>query len=171
MSRELIKKAKAGDPAALNELIDRHKDLAYSVALKYLGNKQDAEDIAQNSFLIVLKSIGNFRSEAKFSTWLYKIVYHECLRVLRQQKRTTYLPEFLEIPAEETEEEINPSAEVQRLMSSLKPLEFTIVSLFYLKEKSIKEIAAITSQSKTNIKVVLHRARKKMKEEALTQNA
>ncbi len=163
MPKELVKKARDGDIIALNTLIDNHKELAFSIALKYLKNRDDAEDVVQNSFIIVLKAIKNFRNEAKFSTWLYKIVYHECLRELKSRNETVgYLPQFLRIESQETPNEETIIIEV--LLKTLKPVEYSVITLFYLKEKSIEEIAKITSLSKANIKVLLHRARLKMRQ-------
>jgi len=163
MSRELIRKAREGNSKALNELINNHKELAFSIAFKHLKNKEDAEDVVQNSFIIVLKSIKTFRSEAKFSTWLYSIIYHECLRELKKRNQTIeYIPQFYEIE----KEDIIPNEDnnIINLTSILKSNEYTVITLFYLKEKSIKEITKITSLSKANVKVILHRARKKMKQ-------
>ncbi len=162
MSKELVKKAQKGNKVALNELINRHRQLAFTIAFKYLKNREDAEDIVQNSFIIVLKHIGKFRNEAKFSTWLYRIVYHECLKELKNKNnRSAYVPQFYTI--QEQEEEDN-SFEFNNIISVLNSNEYLVISLFYLKEKSIKEIMKITSLSNANIKTILHRARKKMKE-------
>lgn len=163
MSRELISKAKEGNPKALNELINNHKELAFSIAFKHLKNREDAEDVVQNSFIIILKSIKKFRNESKFSTWLYSIVYHECLKELKKRNQTIeYIPQFYEIEKENINS--NENINIKNLTSSLKPNEYTVITLFYLKEKSIKEITKITSLSKSNVKTILHRARKKMKE-------
>ncbi len=166
MSKELISKAKLGDADALNTLINTHRDLAYSIALKLLKNKDDAEDVTQNSFIIVLNNIKRFKNESKFSTWLYKIVYHECLGVLKDKNKTrsSISIDTYEQP-DDNEEAI--STDLDKLLASLKPKEYTIITLFYLKEKSIKEICKITALSKANIKVILHRARHKMKAIAL----
>jgi len=162
MSRELIRKARDGNLQALNELINNHKELAFSIALKHLKNKEDAEDVVQNSFIIVLKSIKNFRNEAKFSTWLYSIIYHECLKELKKRYQTIeYIPQFYEVEREETLQ--GETISVENLIKSLKPNEYTVVTLHYLKEKSIREVAKITSLSTANVKTILHRARKKMK--------
>lgn len=163
MSKELVIKAKNGDIQALNKLIDNHKELAFSIALKHLKNEDDAKDVVQNSFIIVLKSIKKFRNEAKFSTWLYRIIYHECLKELKLRNQTVeYIPQFLEIENEETytEEKIN----IENLLNILKPNEYTVITLFYLEEKSIEDITKIISLSKANIKVLLHRARFKIKQ-------
>lgn len=163
MSNELVNKAREGNLKALNELINNHKELALSIAFKHLKNKEDAEDVVQNSFIIVLNSIKKFRNEAKFSTWLYSIIYHECLRELKKRNQTTeYVPQFFEL--ENEDDDIIENISIENLTNSLKPTEYTIISLFYLKEKSINEITKITSLSKSNIKTILHRARKKMKE-------
>lgn len=163
MSKELIRKARDGNIQALNELINNHKDLAYSIALKYLKNKEDAEDVVQNSFIIILKSIKNFRNEAKFSTWLYTIVYHECLKELKNRNQTMeYIPQFVEYENEETY--VEEKSDINNFLKILTSNEYTTITLFYLKEKSIDEIAKITSLSKVNIKVLLHRARLKLKQ-------
>ena len=158
----LIKQAKNGDINALNTLINNHRDLAFSIALNIIKNKEDAEDIVQNSFLIVLKSLQSFRNESKFSTWLFKIVYRESLRAINQRQKPI---EFStpEIESEESviknEKEIN----ITKLLSNLNEREYVVISLFYLKEKTINDIVKITSFSKTNIKVLLHRGRQKLK--------
>lgn len=163
MSKELIRKAREGNIQALNELINNHKNLAYSIALKYLKNKEDAEDVVQNSFIIILKSIKNFRNEAKFSTWLYTIVYHECLKELKNRNQTMeYIPQFVEYENEETY--VEEKDDINNFLKILTSNEYTTITLFYLKEKSIDEIAKITSLSKVNIKVLLHRARLKLKQ-------
>ena len=163
MSKELVTKAKNGDTKALNKLINNHKELAFSIALKHLKNEDDAKDIVQNSFIIVLKSIKKFRNEAKFSTWLYRIIYHECLKELRHRNLTVeYIPQFIQPEYEEID--IEEKVNIKNLLRVLKPNEYTVITLFYLEEKSISDITQITSLSKANIKVLLYRARNKMKQ-------
>jgi len=163
MPKELIKKARDGNIQALNELINNHKDLAFSIALKYLKNKEDAEDVVQNSFIIVLKSIKNFRNESKFSTWLYTIIFHECMKELKGRNQTLeYISQF--VGNENEEVNIEDENDISSFLKILKPNEYTAITLFYLKEKSIEEVAKITSLSKVNIKVLLHRARVKLKQ-------
>ncbi len=164
MSKELVTKAKNGDVQALNKLIDNHKDLAFSIALKHLKNKEDAEDVVQNSFIIVLKSLKNFRNESKFSTWFYKIVYHECLKELKLRK--SELDNIVQSTKYDSDEDgiLDKKINFKEISKILKPNEYTVISLFYLQEKKISEIEKITSLSQSNIKVLLHRARNKMKE-------
>ena len=163
MSKELVKKAKDGNTEALNMLINNHKELAFSIAFKHLKDRADAEDVVQDSFVIVLKAIKNFRNEAKFSTWLYRIVYHECLKKLRNKNQPIeYLPQFIEAEDEDVSYEQNVN--IDDLLKALRPLEYSVITLFYLEEKSIADIMKITSLGKANVKVILHRARAKMKQ-------
>lgn len=163
MSKELIRKAQKGDKYSLNQLINNHKDLAFSIAFKYLKNKEDSEDIVQDSFVIVLNSIKSFRNESKFSTWLYTIIYRECLKhIKRSDQSEDYVPEYISLDQEDENKDVNKT--IGKLMEVLSKNEFLVVTLFYLEEKKIKDISKITNFSKANIKVLLHRARLKMKE-------
>ena len=79
MEPQIIKKAISGDSEALTKLIDKYKDIAYNLALSIVKNGDDAKDITQDSFLKVLENINRFRSDSKFSTWLYRIVYNQSI--------------------------------------------------------------------------------------------
>ncbi|MEO2070306.1 MAG: sigma-70 family RNA polymerase sigma factor [Zunongwangia sp.] len=163
MSKELIRKAQKGDKHALNALINKHKDLAFSIAFKYLKNIQDSEDTVQDCFVIVLNSIKSFRNESKFSTWLYTIIYRECLKhIKRSNQSVDYVPQYVSLEQEDENNDVNRT--IGKLMEVLSKSEFLVVTLFYLEEKKIKDISKITNFSKANIKVILHRARLKMKE-------
>jgi len=167
---QLIQQAKQGDNKALNTLINNHRDFAYSIALNVLKNKADAEDIVQNSFVIVLKSLRNFKNESRFSTWLYKIVYRESLRAVKQKKkRIDYSSNSMQ-PEMVLEESNNEDINIKTLLNALSEKEYLVISLFYLKEKSINDIIKITALSKANIKVLLHRGRQKMKQSLINKS-
>jgi RNA polymerase sigma factor (sigma-70 family) len=159
---EILAKAKQGDEIALNSLLDMHKDLAFSVALKYSGDRGDAADIVQEAFIQVFLHIGGFKSEAKFSTWLFRIVYHEALRHRQMKKQHGELDEAAHIADAEEATEPLKLMEVKQAMGRLTEMEYTMINLFYLGDQSIREIEVITRQSKANVKVILHRARKKL---------
>lgn len=169
MESQMIQRAKAGDTEALTYLVDQHKELAFNIALRMTKSSEDAKDIVQESFLKVLKNIDRFKEEAKFSTWLFRIVYNESLMLLRKQKNSST---FLDIRTVESvyvegqEEDINAKefnyTKLHIAIDQLNHNERTVIDLFYLGEMSIKDIRRITQMSASNIKVILHRARLKM---------
>lgn len=163
MESQVIKRAISGDSEALTILVNKYKDIAYNLALSIVKNKEDAKDITQESFLSVLENINMFRNTSKFSTWLYRIVYNQSIGFVKKANRTTMVD--YSVLLETSEKNNNQEDKIQDLNKAINLLEDTdrnIIMLFYLAEKSIKEISQITGFSIANIKVILHRARKKL---------
>jgi RNA polymerase sigma-70 factor (ECF subfamily) len=165
MLSEELQKARNGDTGALNNLLEKHKDLAFSIAKKYVKNETAAEDIVQEAFIKVFLNIHNFKNEATFSTWLYKIVYHEALKQLNKTKKLVTIRQ--EVASENNYSEMKVFDHerydiFKTAMQCLSVNEYLVINLFYLAEKDIREIVKITNQSNANIKVLLYRARKKM---------
>ena len=76
--RQLVRRLRERDEAAFRELVAEHRDRIYNLTLRMLGNKAEAEDVAQEVFITVFKTIESFREEAKFSTWLYRVAVNHC---------------------------------------------------------------------------------------------
>jgi RNA polymerase sigma-70 factor (ECF subfamily) len=76
---DLVARARQGDPAAFGELIDRHRAAVYRAALAALGSPADAEDAAQDAFLLAYRRLGSFRGDASFKTWLLTITWHQAV--------------------------------------------------------------------------------------------
>jgi RNA polymerase sigma factor (sigma-70 family) len=140
-----ILKAKNGDASALNHLLDTYKHLAYSVAFKYVQHKDDAEDVVQEAFIKVFLNIRKFKNESKFSTWLFKIVYHETLKYIKEKKMYEDLDEVASVTTEIEESEDIRIDNVRQAMAALTKKEYVMINLFYVAEKNIKEIAIITN--------------------------
>lgn len=164
----LVREAKKGDRHAMALLIDNHKHFAFNLALKIVKNEDVAKDVVQQSFLSVLENLSKFRDEAKFSTWLYRIVHNESLKHLRFQSRTSDYNQISE-PAycNDTSENDESYTQLYRSIELLREQEKSVIMLFYLAEKPIKEIEKITGLSKSNIKVLLHRGRLKLQKTLL----
>lgn len=167
METDIIRKAANGDARALTVLVNRHKELAYNVAYRIIQNAEDAKDVTQNSFIKALENLSNFRQESKFSTWLYRIVYNEAMMLMRKRKKNLEYSDasFIDI-RQEAEVQTDKAAmqlTLNKAIEELEPRERTVIDLFYLGEKSIKEIHRITGMSTSNVKVVLHRTREKLK--------
>jgi RNA polymerase sigma-70 factor (ECF subfamily) len=86
---ELVRRAKAGDADAFGTLVERNESKIYGLCLKMLGNQEDAEDCLQEVFIKAYKALPDFRQEARFSTWLYRIAYNESLMRIRKKKLDT----------------------------------------------------------------------------------
>ena len=169
MESVLIKNAIAGDSEALSLLINKYKNIAYNLAISIIKDKESAKDITQDSFLKVLENISRFNNESKFSTWLYRIVYNESLQYIKKNQKASIIDsEFAKI--ENYPEEIFTSEDryldlnLYQAIEKLDENERNIILLFYLADKSLREINAITGLSIPNIKVILHRSRKKLYE-------
>ena len=170
MEREAdyIEQIIAGDASRFAWFVDTYKDMAFSIAVRILGNDQDAEEVVQDSFLQAYRSIRSFKGNSKFSTWLYRIVVNSSLN-RAQKKRGVY--EDIELVAEQI-----PAVEssyqglarqdqtryISQAMEKLRPEDRLILTLYYLEEQSLGEIAEITGEPKENIKMRLHRARNRM---------
>jgi RNA polymerase sigma-70 factor, ECF subfamily len=88
---DLIVRAAGGDPAAFQALVERHRAMVYRIAFQFAGNHHDAEDIAQDVFLKVFRSLDTFRHDAQLSSWLYRIVMNACIDHRRRQVPATGL--------------------------------------------------------------------------------
>jgi RNA polymerase sigma factor (sigma-70 family) len=166
-----IDKVLQGDSNAFAYLIDKYKNMTYTLAIKIVKNHEDAEEVAQDSFLKAYQKLATFKGDAKFSTWLYTIVYRNAITMIRKKKLETsdiddYViknyadgQEFPQLEAISTEEQ---HKYVRLAINDLPEKDAFLVTLFYLNENSIEEIEKITNLTQSNIKVKLFRARKKL---------
>ena len=94
----LLRQAGLGQPQALAQLVRHYQALAYTVALRVVGNPQDAEEVVQDAFLKAFAALAQFQRAAKFSTWLYRIVYNTALTKKRSRPLLSDLPPTQERP-------------------------------------------------------------------------
>jgi RNA polymerase sigma-70 factor (ECF subfamily) len=165
--KELIKSVQSGNVRAFSELVDSHKNMVYSLVLKMVKSSEDAEEVAQDSFVKAFKAIKQFKGESKFSTWLYKIAYFTAINHLRKNKMLTSEVDMSTFQSDDKNavDDLNETDQkecIQKAMTYLKPIEQTIITMFYLDEFSTKEIVEITGLTNSNIKVSLLRIRKKL---------
>lgn len=166
-----IEQVLAGKINAFSYIVDRHKDKAYNLAFRICGNHEEAEEIAQDSFLKTYRSLKGFKMKSSFATWLYRIVYNTAISHVRIKKKGVLSLE--EFPADATdflgsntsEEEADKEYRSTLLNFALQKIteeERGLISLYYLEEMSTEEISDITGISKSNIKVKLFRTRQKL---------
>jgi RNA polymerase sigma-70 factor, ECF subfamily len=169
-----IERVLTGDVSAYASLVAKHKNLVFSIVLKILNNREDAEEIASDVFLKVYHSLKTFERKSKFSTWLYRIAYNTAISKTRKKKL-----EF--VPMEESVVTNYSTDEIQQNMHSMEENErqvllekalknlpeddHLLITLFYRSDNSIEDISYITGLSSSNVKVKLHRIRKRLYDE------
>src|SRR3954471_3810347 len=89
---ELIARAAAGDPAAFQVLVEQHRTMVYRVAYQFAGNHHDAEDIAQDVFIKIYRSLPRFRQDAQFTSWIYRIAMNACIDHRRRPSPASIVP-------------------------------------------------------------------------------
>ena len=166
-----IKKVLEGDRNEFAYLVDKYKTMVYSLALRLMKDREEAEEIAQDAFVKAYQSLANFKGKAKFSSWLYRIVYNTAISKLRQQTvgrvslDESSISETLYADSKQNYDTLSADERkryLEKAMDSLDADEKMFVILYYYEERDLDEIAAISGLTKTNTKVKLFRARKKM---------
>ncbi len=161
----------SGNPNAFAALVDRYKDLVFTLALKMVINKEEAEEIAQDTFIKAYQSLHKFKGESKFSTWLYKITYNTCLDRLKKNKKgktIAYIEDFSEHQTRtienvlDTIDENDRNKAIQECLSELPSEDAFLLTLYYFDGQSVEEIAKVIDLSTDNVKVKLFRIRKKL---------
>ncbi len=156
---------------AFSVLVERHKNLVYTIAYRMIKNKEQAEEVAQDSFIKAFKSLSNYRGDAKFSTWLYTIVYRKSLDAIKSAKRMVTSELIEEISEGEIEmvgdalSYLQAKERKEIISDSIMKLpkdEAAIITLYYFEEKSVKEIVEIIGLTADNVKIKLYRSRKKL---------
>ncbi|MGM9758653.1 MAG: RNA polymerase sigma factor [Parabacteroides sp.] len=158
----------AGDMQSFSCLVARYERMAFTLALRVLGNREDAEEAAQDAFLRAYRALPDFRFDCKFSTWFYRIVYRTALTALQGRQETITYEEELSPDLSVSEADAAASllerkerhAIVSQVLKTLPPDDSLLLTLYYLEECSVEEIRQITDWSTTNIKTKLFRARK-----------
>lgn len=172
--QEYIHRVRNGDHAAYAVLVDAYKVLAYSIALKILGDEAEAQDAAQEGFIKAYQQLHQFEGKSRFSTWLYTIVYRTAI-AKKKESRTKMVPLTDQLRENFAGDHTVPqlvqlqSDDIQRSMrmaiDRLPESEGLLVMLYYINENSIREIQQITGLTGANIKIKLFRARKKLDRE------
>ena len=165
----LIDRILAGNQHLYAELVNRYKSYAFTIALRILDNRPEAEEAAQDSFIKAFHHLKNFKRDSKFSTWLYRIVFNTSVSYKRKRKVSFQSVENTVIEynqeAEGMLERDDKKKYLDQAIQKLNEADKLAITLFYLKEFSLEEIAEITSMQANTIKVRIHRARQRLADE------
>ena len=161
----LVRKAQAGDRASFERLVVRHQNLAHGYAFTLLGDFQRAEDAAQESFIAAYKGLSGLRDPDAFPAWLRGIVFRTCGRVWRA--RRTFVP-FEDVPeiassTAPTDERLADDDALEKIMVDLSPQLREVITLFYLQDRSQRDVAAFLGLPESTVVTRLHKARKILK--------
>lgn len=164
-----IKKVLKGDTEAFRYFVSQYKNMAFSISMSIVKNEFTATEVVQESFVKAFQNLKSFKGKSKFSTWFYRIVINESIKVIRK-KGEQYIDLDNSPNLHPTNEpsvlhqlkEDQRSFYINEALPKLAPGESLVLRLFYLNENHIDEICEMTGWSESKVKVTLHRARKNM---------
>ncbi|HKK76237.1 MAG TPA: sigma-70 family RNA polymerase sigma factor [Saprospiraceae bacterium] len=175
----LIQQVLKGNQAAFRSLMERYQSYVFTIAYKVLKNRESAEEVAQDVFIKVYRMLGSYQQKSKFSTWLYTIAYRTALDEARKKKRYSLSIEaddqHLQIADEDGKspafdlQQADLNKQLEAAIQHLKPIDATLITLYYLNEKNVQEIQVITGLTKSNIKTKLFRLREQLREQLKQQ--
>ncbi|MBC6492151.1 RNA polymerase sigma factor [Flavihumibacter stibioxidans] len=171
---DIIHQVRQGDQQAFSQLVSKYQNYVFTIVLRYLSSREDAEEVAQDVFVKAYRSLGDFRGESKFSTWLYTITTTSCITFLRRKKLEVHSLDNEKVLAHAENidggmranqvEQKSRIAMVNQAIAMLSADDAQVITLFYKGEQSLDEIAHILGQETNTVKVRLHRARQRLKE-------
>lgn len=168
---ETIKHILDGETEYFSLFLDRYSRPVYSLIVQIVGCPEDAEELVQDTFLKAFRHLNGYKGECRFSTWLYRIAYTVAISATRKRKHEfLYIEEntIANVPDEKADEILFPTDDQEktgRLIQAIDRLnseEKALIALFYYEGKSLEEVAVILKLTSGNVKVKLHRVRKKI---------
>jgi RNA polymerase sigma factor (sigma-70 family) len=171
---ELIQLVLAGNQSVYAQLVDRYKSFVFTIVLRYVKSREDAEEVAQDIFIKAYRSLADFKGASKFSTWLYTVTTTTCLSFLRKKKLDVHSLDNEKVfavadnidggmSANQVEQKSKVTM-VNEAIKLLSPDDAQVITLFYKGEQTLEEIAEIMGKEPNAVKVQLHRARTRLKE-------
>ena len=171
---ELIQRTLIGDQQAYALLVKTYQRYVFTLALRFTKSREDAEEVAQDSFIKVYKALSSFKQESRFSTWLYTIVYTTAMTSLRKRDTNTVALDdednFIQIENSTSVADVNSAENRSRsfylneAISQLPADDATVLTLFYHAEQSLEEIALIMDIETNGVKIKLFRARRRLQQ-------
>lgn len=166
-----INRILAGNTSDFSIIVDKYKNMVYTITYRISGNHEDAEELAQDVFVKAYKSLKDFKGKSKFSTWLYSIAYNTSISKIRK-KQLDYISYddqeniYMEIKDKGYDEQYDfdkvPVNLLKKILDELDPTDKTLLTLYYQDDKTIKELSEITGLTLSNVKVRLFRNRKRI---------
>ncbi len=167
----IINQIIGGDTQAFSVLVDVYKDLVFTLAIRMLKNREEAEEVSQDTFIKIYKALPKFKGESKLSTWIYKVAYNTCLDQIKKNNRRydeVAIDSFSENQIKTLDnaldalEEKEQQKTIQECLQQLASKDSFLLTLFYFEELSLEEISKVVNMEANTVKVNIHRARKRL---------
>ncbi|KUP04478.1 RNA polymerase sigma factor SigW [Bacillus coahuilensis m2-6] len=178
-----IKQVLKGDQNAFGEIVELYKDKVFQICYRMVGNRHEAEDLAQEAFVRAYVNIHTFQQTRKFSTWLFRIATNLCIDRIRKKKPDYYLDAEVagtegltlysqvaaegKLPEEEVET-LEMEEQLQREISKLPDKYRSVIILKYIEELSLQEISDILDLPLGTVKTRVHRGREALRKQLKT---
>lgn len=168
---QYIQRILEGDTEYFSVFLDRYSRPLYALIVQMVGCAEDAEELVQDVFLKAFRSLHTYKGDCRFSTWLYRIAYNTAVSATRKRKHEfLYIEEstIYNVPDEVADSVFGIAEDEERIILLTQAIdrltveEKALITLFYYEEKSIEETGEILNLSQANVKVRLHRTRKKL---------
>lgn len=172
---DIIRMVCQGNQQAYAQLVERYQSYVFTLVLRLVPTREEAEEVAQDVFVKAYRSLADFRGDSKFSTWLYQIARYTALSFLRKKRDPAVLveEEKMILIADKSDRQQQPAsmleakqeqATMQRAIGMLPETDAQIITLFYQHEQSLEEIGHVLGMTANNVKVRLFRSRSKLKQ-------
>jgi RNA polymerase sigma-70 factor (ECF subfamily) len=169
----IIRNVLEGDTEAFGILVDRYGNMVFQVVFRISGNREEAEDLSQEVFIRAFRQLGQFRGDAAFSSWLYRIAWNLSMDRLDKRKKEAWIEldkltdtHTLNTAIREPYQVMDMAERKRSLTLEIEKLDAPdrlLIELYYRDDKTVKEIAWIMGIGESNVKIRLHRIRKKLK--------
>lgn len=164
---ELIDQILGGNEDSYAKLVNTYKSFAYTIAIRVLNDKFEAEEAAQDAFIKVYRNLKSFNRRSRFATWLYRIVFNTAVGFRRKRKLSTETIEHHDRGSEHADslERSDKEVFIGKAMEQLNEADRLAIQLYYIREFSLEEVAEMTGQRVNTLKVRVHRARQRLADE------
>lgn len=171
---EIISTVLHGNQQAYAQLVERYQNYVFTIVLRYIKSREDAEEVAQDIFIKAYRSLSDFKGASKFSTWLYTITTTTCITFLRKKRLEVHSLDNDKVFEVADSQDSGMSANqieqksrvnmVNHAIAMLSGDDAELITLFYKGEQTLEEIAQVLGIEANAVKVRLHRARTRLKE-------
>lgn len=171
LDRTLVRRYLEGERAAGDELVNRFHRSVFNVALRMLGNVQDAEDVTQTTFGNAFAALDSYDPKYRFFSWIYRMTVNESLNTLKRRREVVSLDGSFDIPAGDASTESDAEERVGRALLQLKPDDRAVVVLRHFVSFSYEEISDVLDVPVKTVKSRLFTARERLRESLVARSA